>query len=276
MDSNPQQERLPVIQLLLVLFTFVFVQEGWTQKYSLGVKAGASITWPGFGEPEFDEIYNRRLTPGFSAALLLGFPLKHHYDILFEAGYSQRGRILTVDQGVLWQNNMTMQLADMNMMLRKSFKFRLKKDTPSEVFFGLGPEISYWIASSGFIQAEDGLKYNYKVLFDEPAPENTLEMHYALEDPNRWLFSLGIGAGVKAPLRKGHFLTTEFRFSSGHTFLGSARGATLRPVIVNLDDLEKNMKTNLKAFNISLAYTIDFDRVERRKGKSTIKKKLRK
>lgn len=272
MTDNRNNIKTTAFRLLMLLFILTFVTGVQAQKYSLGVKGGASLTWPSFGDSEARDVFNRRLKPGFTAAILVGFPLKNNYDLYLEGGVSQKGRILTFNPGNSWQNNLTMQMVDMSMMLRRSFRFMLKKNTPSEGFINLGPEISYWMGSRGYIQVEDGKKYKYTVLFDEEFPASPTEYYVNIEDANRWLFSLGIGVGLRAPLAPNRFLTTELRFSSGHTFLGRPDAATLNRIFFDLQD---TMKTNLKTVSLTFAYSIGIDVKESRKGKSTIKKKLK-
>jgi hypothetical protein len=266
-----------VVQLLLALF-IVISHDTCGQKYSLGLRGGASITWPGFGDPEAKDLFNRRIKPGFHVGILLGFPLRTNYDLLFEGGVSQRGRVLTFNEGHDWQNSLTMRMADMSMMLRRSFRFMLKKNTPSDVFIGIGPEVNYWISSKGYLKVGQGPKYRYQGVFGNEPPA-TDGYSLRMQNVNRWLFSLGIGFGIKMPLNQRQHLTTEFRFLSGHTFLGKANstGPESGPgnIIWGDGNMQDTMKTNLKTFNVTLAYTLDFDVKESRKGKSTIKKKLR-
>lgn len=275
MIENRKRNGMYVVQLLVMLFIFVSVQTQ-AQKYSLGIRGGASLTWPGFGDREAKDIFNRRLKPGFNAGILIGFPLKAKYDLLLEGGVSQRGRVLTFNEGHDWQNSMTMRMADMGMMLRRSFRFMLNKNTPADAFVNLGPEINYWISSTGYIKVGDGPKYRYDVLFeDEPAPTDGYSLR--VREVNRWLFSLGLGVGLKFPLHQRQHLTTEFRFLSGHTFLGkensSYRG--MESILWDEGAMQDTMKTNLKTITFTLAYTLDFDVIQSRKGKSTIKKRMK-
>lgn len=277
MINNYGLSRGYVIQLLILLFILISTSQGMGQKFTLGVKAGASLTWPGFGEEEDKEIFNRRLKPGFNAAVLLGFPLKNNYSVYIEGGVSQKGRILTFNNDYSWKNDMTMRMTDMSMWLRKSYKFALKKDTPGEVFWSIGPEINYWLSSTGYVQVEDGMKFNYDVVFgNNPEGATSSNSIMTLENYNRWLFSLGIGVGIKAPITTKKFVTLEFRFLSGHTFLGNQDSSNMEGFIWGDGNMQDTMKTNLKTISVTLAYTVDFDRIDRRKGKSTIKKKLKK
>jgi hypothetical protein len=275
MMKNLTYNKTSVVQLLVVLFILFSLPQGYAQKYSIGLKAGASLTWPGFGDPEAKDIFSRRLKPGFQVGFLIGFPLRKNYDLLLEGGYSQRGRILTFNNDNAWKNEMTMTMTDMSMMLRRSFTFMFKENTPVDAFVNIGPEINYWLSAKGFVRVTDGPKYKYDVVFDEVAPEDG-ERYMTISEANRWLFSLGIGFGFKAPLHRRQHLTTEFRFLSGHTFLGKQNSAFMDGFIWGDGNMQDTMRTNLKTMSVTLAYTLDFDVVESRKGKSNIKKRLKK
>lgn len=267
-----------VTQLQILLLILLSGVEVHAQKYSLGVRGGASVTWPTFGDPEAKDVFNRRIKPGYHAGVLLGFPLKARYDLLLEAGISQRGRILTFNEGHDWQNSLTLRMADMSMMLRRSFQFMIKKNTPADAFINIGPEINYWISGKGYLKVGEGPKYDYRVVFeDDPAAEEGYSLR--MREVNRWLFALGIGVGVKMPLHQKQHLTTEIRFLSGHTFLGkeSSSYGNLEGIGLIWGEgwMQDTMKTNLKTINITVGYTLDFDVKQSRKGKSTIKKKLK-
>jgi hypothetical protein len=267
----------PVIQLLVLLFILFSFHPVASQKFTLGVKGGGSLTWPGFGDKEAKDVFNRRLKPGFNAGIIIGFPLKENYNLLLEGGVSQKGRILTFNSDPTWKNDITIRMTDMSMMLRRSFPFMLRKDTPSEWFVNIGPEINYWIHSNGYLQVTDGPKYKYDVIFGEDYnPDASGGYTMTLKDMNRWLFSLGVGVGLKSPLGRNRFISTELRFLSGHTFLGKANSAWMERFLWNEGSMQDTMKTNLKTVSLNIAYTLDIDIKEKRKGKSTIKKKLKK
>jgi hypothetical protein len=221
------------------------------------------MSWPGFGDKEAKEEFSRRLKAGYGAAILIGFPLKNNYDLLLEGGYSQRGRKLLFNDDT-WENDLTCTYFDMSMWLRKSFKFHLRKNVPVQAFVNMGPEISYWLDAKGKITVEEP-GYPYEVVFNE---EPTSDYRYMyLNDVNRWLFGIGLGVGLKAPLKRNQNITTELRFVSGHTFFGKEDSAYLE--ILGFED---TFKTNLKTISFSVAYTLDIDVQRSRKGKSTLKK----
>jgi hypothetical protein len=243
------------------------------QKYSFGLRAGGMLSWPGFADADVKDTFGRKLKPGYNVGLFVGFPMKKNYEVLIEGGASQRGRILTFNDGT-WANHLTMQMTDMGMQLRRYFKFQLTKNVPIEAFVNIGPEINYWFNSKGYVQVKEGPKYHYKIHYGATAPNNG-DRYMTLQHTNHWLFSLSVGAGVRAPLRNNHFLSTEFRFISGHTFMGKKDSAFMEGFIWGDGGMQDTFQTNLKTISLSVSYTISKDVIESRKGKSTLKKKLK-
>lgn len=258
------------VTIILLLIAGLLLSSGAeAQKYSFGLRAGGMLSWPGFADSDVKDTFGRKLKPGYNVGLFVGFPMKKNYEVLIEAGASQRGRILTFNDGT-WANHLTMQMTDMGMQLRRYFKIQLTKNVPIEAFVNIGPEVNYWFKSKGYITVNDGPKYHYKIHYGATPPNNG-ERYMTLQHTNHWLFSLSIGTGFRAPLRNGHFFSTEFRFISGHTFMGRKDSAFFDWLI----GVEDTFQTNLKTMSLSVAYTISKDVIESRKGKSTIKKKLR-
>src|SRR5688572_3364359 len=81
--------------ILLVASGLLFSPQAEAQKYSFGLRAGGMLSWPGFADSDVKDTFGRKLKPGFNVGLFVGFPMKENYEVLIEAGASQRGRILT-------------------------------------------------------------------------------------------------------------------------------------------------------------------------------------
>lgn len=242
---------------------------GTAQKYSIGIKAGVSAHWAGFGEKEQKDTFSTAIAPGYSAGFQIGFPLKKDFRVMLEGAYAQKKRTLTFEDG-RWKNHTTFNIAEANMLLRKTYRFNLGKNVPSEWFFELGPEVNYLINANGKIVVNNGVPHPYEVMFEKEPDYSFDRMFY--KNANRWLFGLVLGVGFKAPLRNHHHLTTQLRFVSGHTFLGKKNSSST----INLFGFEDTLITNLKTVSLSLAYTLEFDTQQSRKGKSTLDKKMKK
>jgi len=239
------------------------------QQFSIGVKAGALINWGSFGDKDDKAEYSHKIKPGFYAAGLVFFPLKNKYSFQTEFGFSQRGRKISFNEDT-WENNAVYYFADASMLLRRSFPLNLGPNIPSQWFINVGPHVSYWISGKGKINA--GGSYSYNVVFDEmplePSAPDFDKMY--LYDINRWLFGIDVGVGFSAPLKQNRKLTTELRFTSGHTFFGSKTSASNRTL-----GFTDNLRANEKILSLTVAYTIDVNVQASRKGKSTKDKEVK-
>lgn len=263
--------RLVVRVFLSLLLLFVFSHSGWSQKFTLGARAGGNFNWAGFIDKDQKDTFSTKPIAGYSAAFQIGFPMKKKYDLLLEAGFTKRGRRLFFQstQGGQWENRSSMSFLDATMLLRKSFPFQLGKNVPADWFFLVGPEVSYWSATkNGTIFVNGFEMHQYSVAFDQTRTGDYNIMYY--EEPNRWLFGLVLGVGMKAPLKNNQRIAVDARFISGHTILST------KPGYMNILGFDDTMKTNMKSVNLSVTYFYDFDVIEGRKGKSTLKKKLKK
>lgn len=239
---------------------------GAAQSFSLGIKAGALASWGAFGDRDQKDTFSTKLGPGYTAGFQIGFPLKNNYLFLAEAAYTKKTRRLLFNADT-WENRSVYQFAEATMLLRKNFKFYLKKNVPSEWFFSIGPEISYWLTSKGKIIVNPP-GFPYEGVFDKDADGNFNNMYY--HDVNRYLFSLVVGVGFKAPMPRNQHIATELRFVSGHTHLGTKNSSHIE--ILGYDD---TLMMNLKSINLVVTYTFDFNIQQSRKGKSTLDKKIK-
>jgi hypothetical protein len=239
------------------------------QQFSIGVKAGPLMSWGSFGDKDDKDEFSHKIKPGFYAAGLVFFPLKNNYSFQTEFGFSQKGRkILFNDDS--WENNATYYFGDAAMMIRRSFPLNLGPNIPSQWFVNIGPHINYWISGNGTVKA--GGSYSYNVVFEE-MPQNPngpdFDKMY-LRDVNRWLFGIDIGVGFNAPLKRNRKLSTELRFTSGHTFFGTKYSASNRTL-----GFTDNLRANEKVISLTVAYVLDVNVQEGRKGKSTKDKEVK-
>lgn len=226
------------------------------------------MSWAGFGDKDQKDTFSTRPVLNYSGGFQVGFPLKNEFQLKLEGGYSRESRRLIFNDKV-WENRTRYNFLEAQMLLQRKFKFYLQKNVPSELFFSAGPDINYWLNSKGAIivnKNKPGVVYD--VLFDEPPTSDFTKMYY--NDVNRWLFGLVLGVGFKAPLLRNSAFSTELRFVSGHTFLGKRNSSYIE--ILGYEDTQF---TNIKSVNLVFTYLWEVDVQEGRKGKSTLKKQIK-
>jgi hypothetical protein len=252
---------------IAILYLISF--SSYSQKFSFGIKGGGLINWAAFGDKAQKDTFSTKPIPGYNTGFQISFPLKKNFEFLVEGGYAQKGRRLRFNEGS-WENKSVFKFIEATMLLRKNYKFFIRKNVPSQWFFNIGPEINYLLEGKGSIIIDNNKPgYAYSILFNQTPDGNYKNMYY--NNFNKWLFGLAVGIGFKVPMRRNQHLTTELRFVSGHTFLGKRNSS-----YIEILGFEDTLLTNLKSLNLSLAYTFDFDIQKSRKGKSTLEKSIKK
>lgn len=257
----------------LFLFFLAVGVSASAQKFTMGVKAGALASWPSYANRSALDTVDRRVSPGYSAAAFITFPMKNQFDLVLEGGYGKRSKRSTFMDGSEWTNITTFRMADMAMLLRKSFSFRLEKNVPAVWYFNIGPEVSYVISAAGKYTPGNGVWVDYVVDYDaEVSGENST---LAMPNGNRWLFGMGVGGGVIAPLRNNQSIGVEMRFSYGHTYLSKTGLITPEQLPQAQFGFSDTFKANIKAITLSVSYSLNFDVQRSRRGKSTLDKKVK-
>jgi Inosine-uridine nucleoside N-ribohydrolase len=228
------------------------------QKFSIGIKAGPSVTLGVYPESEQRDRFTAQPKFGYGGAFFINFPLSRtNYTFLAEAGYAVRGRKAKLYEGG-FINSQTFQFAEMSMALRRSFNLKIVESIPSKWFINIGPNIQYWVSGKGkFVETK------YDIKFNEP-PDGNLYINY-LTNPNRWLFGIDVGFGADAPINNRQRVRVEIRGTFGQTYLGKKESNSSYATLA----WEDTLKTNLKTISITGAYTLDFDMRAMKMGKST-------
>jgi hypothetical protein len=256
---------------LLFISMFLIFNLASAQKYSLGLRAGGTLNWASFRDKDQKDTFSIEPNTGFAIGALIGFPLKKNYSVIIEGGFAQKGRTLKDNSPV--ENHSTYQFVDGSLLLRKAYKFQLGESIPAEWFFNIGPEVEYWLSGDGYFTA-GGPKYRYQIEFDKVPNGDRSVLYY--NSANRLLFGLVLGVGMKAPLKNNTAISAELRFVSGHTNLGNNNYEyPTREWYASMLNYHDTLRMNMKVISLSVAYTYDFDKQESRKGKSTLKKKMK-
>lgn len=252
------------IWLLLMCFSF----SGFSQKLSLGVKSGPLVLWTAYGDKDDRAEFDSQVKAGFNVSGIIGFPLKKQYACVIEGGYSQRGRKVYFNEGFS-QNNATYRFTDFSLLLQRAYSFNLAQHVVADWYFSIGPHISYWLNGDGVVGSVDNEGQPYTVVFDKEYT-GLIDNKMYLNDVNRWLFGINIGAGIQAPLGGARKLNVEVRFISGHTYFGEQNSASY-----SWQNFEDNLRANEKILTLTAAYVVNVDLKDRKQGRSTKDKEVK-
>ena len=147
------------------------------------------------------------------------------------------------------------------MALRRSLNDFFQNKLTEDVFFSIGPSVSYIAGGGGTITTPNGAETQFKMKLTNQDPIiwdgtaggdlNT----YFINKPNRVLFGLDLGLGADVPITRNQTIYAELRFNWGHTNLGT-RETTNRFNLLNFEDTNA---VSLKTLSLTGIYTFTYE-----------------
>jgi hypothetical protein len=241
----------------------------------VGPSVGVNYSWITFDEKENKDYYKVTPVPGFHAGVNLSFKVRKRFFLHSSLIYSQKGKIVEGKDDPDLRNKVTYSYIELPILYTVEFKMHAKNNREYKIYLGAGPNVSYWLGGRGtFYNSElrEGFQdeRKYRIAFKKNLEEID-DKEMGIEQANRVQLGLNISAGfVFEPIQRQEVMLT-FRYELGHSFLSRSGDGRFSNVFSYEDDLQ----VRNQGFRISLAYLIDLQTDQRKKGKSTIDKKHR-
>lgn len=260
--------------LFFVLLAFSQLSQG---QILVGPVVGGNVSWVSFGDKENKDLYKVNPVVGYHAGMQVSFRVEKRFFLHTSLLYSTKGKVVKGKLDKLLDNRVTYRYIEMPILYTAEFKTRLGGGKEYNWYLGIGPNVSYWLGAKGtFFNSEvdetmpavDEIKYTVVFNKNIDALSNN-EMN--IDDPNRLQLGLNFAAGlVFEPIRDQTFMLT-LRYELGHSYLSKTHTGYI-PVTIEYQDTPRTRNQGLR---LSIAYLLDTKIKERKKGKSTIKKKNR-
>lgn len=238
----------------------------------VGPTAGLNYSWTSFDDKDLKDIYDVSPVIGFHAGATVSFRVRNKFFLNTSLLYSTKGRKVKNNFDRLYNHEVRYNYIEMPIIYTFEFKGTVSSGKQYKWYFGAGPNVSYWLGGKGTLSNSDLDEGNvsalhYHVVFDKD-PELIRPHEMIVQDPNRIQLGLNIAAGfVFEPLGYQKIMLMV-RYELGHSFM-SRTGNGMFYNIAYQDE----MKVRNQGFRVSLSYLVDLKVEERKKGKSTIKKK---
>lgn len=237
----------------------------------IGPTAGGQLSWVDFDKNNSKTDLRMKPAFGYHAGVGVSFRVRSRFFLTSSFLYSTKGKKVEGIGERFVDQKVTYRYIDIPIMYSVDFKANVGKNNQFKYFVGIGPNLSYWLGGKGTLTAYDYadnlLSFDYKIRFNRPA--NELQPGEMLvEKPNRLQLGLNIAAGVvlePQPHQKYIFLV---RYEFGHSYLSKESSGIFQDIWYQ-DDL----RSRNHGVRLSVMYLIDTKTEERKKGKSTIKKK---
>jgi hypothetical protein len=236
---------------------------------AFGPKAAIQYYKTAYFDQDDKEAYTAKSKLGYNVGVFVIAPLKNHYALISELGFSRKGKKNKVKESDYF-NNSSYNFLEASLLVRRSFEANLIEKVPSTWYINMGPNIQYWLGGKGEIDTV--IPVDYKLTFDSQSSISADNI-MTLTNANRILFGLDFGVGINIAAGRAKSISAELRYTYGHTFLGQRESAEITPDFIQF---EESMMVNYRVFQIVVAYNFEFDYRDTKKGKSISNKVKRK
>lgn len=238
------------------------------EKIHYGIRAGLNLTTSQFGGGTWQSLQPLPAF-GWMVAGVAAYRFNHRFGLKAELGYTRKVSKFQ-DDSLAYENKLNLHLADLSLIAYCRYPIKLG-NLKSDLYFGAGPGISYWMGSDGTLKTTSG-SFNYQVVMSGEAA-TSMETLY-LTGTNLWLFSLDVGAGILLPITRVQRLILELRANIGFTSLG---GPESMAYFQGLGIPDPDFLTQkLHSLTLSASYVFSYNLMESKLGRSTKEKTVKK
>lgn len=259
----------------LLLFTVLLLSTTTLKAQILiGPVAGPQVSWVSYDRNSDSKgLYKQRPVYGFHAGLGISFRVHKRFFLNTAFLYSTKGKDLEGKEDKLLNFRSRYNYIDVPMVYTVEFLHKVGKVKQYKFFFGIGPNVSYWLGGKGYIentQLSEVIidRINYKMVFDKEENDYT-DDQMNIKAPNRFQFGLNFATGFVFEPLGYQKVSLTLRYELGGSYLSPDNPGTFRLTNEYKDDL----RTHIQGLRISASYLIDLRNSESKKGKSTINKK---
>jgi hypothetical protein len=274
---NYLKSKSKVKALFLIALLTLFCTAPVFSQILVGPEIGVNYSWTSFGDKDLKDIYNVSPVLGYHVGGHLAFLVRKRFFLHASLLYSTKGRVVKGDSrsndfDPEFKNSSKYNYIEMPISYTVDFKGKIGKGKEFKYFFGVGPNVSYWLGGKGSVyngeMKEDNyfVPQKYKIVFDkDPATQGLDEMN--VQDPNRLQLGLNLVAGmvIEPGLRQRLMLTV--RYELGHSYLAKTNGTFQQTYY------QDPLQSRSQGFRVSVAYLYDLKTENRKRGKSTIDRK---
>jgi hypothetical protein len=239
----------------------------------IGPVVGPQVSWVKFDDKDSKALYKQRPVYGFHAGLGVSFRVHKRFFLNTAFLYSQKGKVLDGKDDALLRFKSKYNYIDVPMIYTVEFLHKVGKIKQYKFFFGIGPNVSYWLGGKGYLentQLNEILvnHVDYKIVYDK-ADNDYTNNQMNVTSANRFQFGLNFATGfVFEPLGYQKIMMT-IRYELGHSYMSPGNPGTFQQTVEYKDDL----RTRVQGLRLSASYLIDLKNSESKKGKSTINKR---
>lgn len=240
----------------------------------VGPMVGGQLSWTKFDNEDYYDSYGIKPVWGYHAGANVSLKVRNRFFLHTSFLYSVKGRTIEGKQDPLLENRARYNFIEVPIIYAVDFRARLGGGKEFKYYFGLGPNISYWLGGKGKIYNSDlnenadyaSKDLEYRIVF-RPDGAEALPDEMNVTTPNRIQLGLNLASGFVFEPQPNQRILLLLRYELGHSFLSRESEGTFVPTYYT--DV---LQSRNKGIRLSVSYMVDLRTEDRKRGKSTIKK----
>ena len=241
----------------------------------IGPVAGGQVSWTKFDNEDLYDAYAVKPVIGWHAGATVSMKVRNRFFLHSSILYSTKGRTIEGKDDPLLKNKVRYNFIEAPIIYAVDFKGRMGKGKEFKYYFGIGPNVSYWLGGKGKLYNSDldesgefaSTNLEYAIVFrKDPADVQNEEMNVA--EPNRIQLGLNLASGFVFEPQPNQKILILMRYELGHSFLSRTSNGTFNPTYY-----QDVLQARNKGIRLSVSYQVDLRVEDRKRGKSTIKRK---
>ena len=261
----------PMLKISVVIVLLMSIGPLVNAQLLIGPKVGVLGSRIVLEDDTDKDLYDIKPVLGFSAGGSISMKVRDRFFLQTDFLYSRKGKRLTWAEDALLEMETVNHYIEVPIIYRVDFRAHLGRDF--KYFFGVGPNVSYWLKSSGTLKATELLETDieeleYTANFDYDAALPNPDQVY-IDDPNRLQLGLNIAGGVILEPHGTSEVIIDIRLELGHSYLAKSQGGEFKNVV----EFQDPMKARVQSLQLAVAWMWDTNIAQRKRGKSNINRK---
>jgi hypothetical protein len=260
--------------LILLLFSFAALSHCDAQLYA-GPMAGGQISWTKFDDRDFYDAYGISPIAGFHGGASISLKVRRRFFLHTAFLYSTKGRKVEGRLDPLLESKVRYRFIEAPIIYAVDFRAKLGGGKEFKYYFGIGPNVSYWLGGKGKLYNSDldesadfaSQHLDYIIAFKRPESDADPHQMY-VADGNRIQLGLNLASGLVFEPQPNQRILVMLRYELGHSFLSTEGNGTFVPTYY-----EDVLQSRNKGIALSASYLIDLQLENRKKGRSAVKGK---
>ncbi|UII31305.1 PorT family protein [Fulvivirga ulvae] len=242
----------------------------------IGPRIGGQMSWVSYEDSQIKEYYDIEPLYGYFGGFTVAFRVRERFFLQTDFIYSRKGKLITgTDDASKSDPELEYRSIahhfDIPIVYRMDFKGQFGDNLAFKYFVGLGPNISYWWKGNGTLRSGelienhiDELEYDVKFGSSSDDDQGVL----VVQDANRVQLGINFATGLVLEPAGGGVYILDVRFELGHSYLYKESPAQFTEATFTDPAKGRNM-----GFRLGVAYLLDTKVSQRKKGKSTGKRR---